>query len=97
MLFFSFETVSCFISQDSLENRQCSNTSIAATSLYIYVAINLDVDPQQDSAEERSKGNGGGTRFNRFAEEFEVVAADTGRIHNNLRNSFVEFTQQSRS
>ncbi|GMH90122.1 hypothetical protein TrVE_jg3456 [Triparma verrucosa] len=39
MLFFSFETVSCFISQDSLSNGQCSNTSYAAMFLSLYLAI----------------------------------------------------------
>ena len=39
MLFFSFETVSCFISQNSLDNGQCSNTSTAAMYLSVYLAI----------------------------------------------------------
>ena len=39
MLFFSFEAVSCFISQDSFSNGQCSNTSHAANFLSVYVAI----------------------------------------------------------
>ncbi|GMH78068.1 hypothetical protein TrST_g12709 [Triparma strigata] len=39
MLFFSFETVSCFISQNSLDNGQCSNTSSAAAILSVYLAI----------------------------------------------------------
>ncbi|GMI09881.1 hypothetical protein TrVE_jg13446 [Triparma verrucosa] len=39
MLFFSFETVSCLISQDSLSNGQCNNTSFAATFLSLYLAI----------------------------------------------------------
>ena len=39
MLFFSFETVSCFISQKSLDNGQCTNTSNVATRLSIYITI----------------------------------------------------------
>jgi len=39
MLFFSLETVSCFISQDSLSNGQCINTSFAAVVLSAYVVI----------------------------------------------------------
>ena len=39
MLFFSFEAVSCFISQDSLSNGQCGNTSSAALLLSMYLAI----------------------------------------------------------
>lgn len=39
MLFFSFETVSCFISQDYLDNGQCANTSRAAMCLSIYLVI----------------------------------------------------------
>ena len=39
MLFFSFETVSCFISQNSLSNGQCNNTSRAAMFLSLYVVI----------------------------------------------------------
>ena len=39
MLFFSFETVSCFISQDSLSNGQCSNTTSAGMLLSLYLAI----------------------------------------------------------
>ena len=50
--------------------------------------INRLVDLQQDSAEERSKRTGVGTLINRFAEGFEVVAADTGRIYDNHRNNF---------
>ena len=39
MLFFSSETVSCFISQDSLDNGQCINTSLAAVFLSGYLTI----------------------------------------------------------
>ena len=39
MLFFSFEAVSCFISQNSFSNGQCSNTSHAAMFLSFYLAI----------------------------------------------------------
>ena len=39
MLLFSFETVSCFISQDSVSNGQCGNTSSAALLLSMYLAI----------------------------------------------------------
>ena len=39
ILFFSFETVSCFISQDSLSNGQCKNTSLAAMCLSGYLVI----------------------------------------------------------
>ncbi|GMH62352.1 hypothetical protein TrST_g13759 [Triparma strigata] len=39
MLFFSFEAVACFISQKSFDNGQCENTSLAATSLSISLAI----------------------------------------------------------
>ena len=59
--------------------------------------INHVVDLQQDSAEERSKGNGVGTLINRFAGGFEVVAAATGRTHDNHRDSFALSPEQSRS
>ncbi|GMH98487.1 hypothetical protein TrVE_jg9990 [Triparma verrucosa] len=39
MLFLSFEAISCFISQDSLDNGQCSNTLIASMLLSTYLAI----------------------------------------------------------
>ena len=39
MLFFSFETVSCFISQNSLDNGQCKNTSTAAMFLSVYLGV----------------------------------------------------------
>ena len=39
LLFFSFETVSCLISQDSLYSGQCANTSNAAMLLSVYLAI----------------------------------------------------------
>ncbi|GMH98819.1 hypothetical protein TrST_g13130 [Triparma strigata] len=39
MLFFSFETVSCFISQNSLSNGQCKNTSYAAMFLSLYLVL----------------------------------------------------------
>jgi len=39
MIFFSFEAVSCFISQDSFDNGQCVNTSNAAMCLSGYLVI----------------------------------------------------------
>mmetsp|Transcript_9626 Transcript_9626/g.17488 ORF Transcript_9626/g.17488 Transcript_9626/m.17488 type:complete len:986 (+) Transcript_9626:120-3077(+) len=39
MLFFSFEAASCFISRNSLDDSQCSNTSNAAMCLSVYLAI----------------------------------------------------------
>ncbi|GMH88267.1 hypothetical protein TrVE_jg3806 [Triparma verrucosa] len=39
MLFFSFEAISCFISQDSFSNGQCKNTSHAAMFLSFYLAL----------------------------------------------------------
>ncbi|GMI04853.1 hypothetical protein TrVE_jg13375 [Triparma verrucosa] len=39
MLFFSFEIVSCFISQGSLDSEMCVNTSNAALCLSLYLAI----------------------------------------------------------
>ncbi|GMI06435.1 hypothetical protein TrVE_jg8393 [Triparma verrucosa] len=39
ILFFTFEGVSCFISQASLDNGQCLNTSIASVVLSGYVVI----------------------------------------------------------
>mmetsp|Transcript_14217 Transcript_14217/g.26095 ORF Transcript_14217/g.26095 Transcript_14217/m.26095 type:complete len:169 (+) Transcript_14217:3-509(+) len=39
MLFFSFEAVSCFISQNSLGDGQCVNTSRAAMYLSGYLAV----------------------------------------------------------
>ena len=39
MLFFAFETISCFISQNSLDNGQCVNTSGAAMNLSGYLTI----------------------------------------------------------
>jgi hypothetical protein len=39
MLFFSFEIVSCLISQNSLDNGQCRNTSTAAMFLSLYLVI----------------------------------------------------------
>ncbi|GMI01521.1 hypothetical protein TrVE_jg12109 [Triparma verrucosa] len=39
MLFFSFEVVSCFISQGSFDNGQCTNTSASALYLSSYLAI----------------------------------------------------------
>ena len=39
MLFFSFEAISCFISQDSFNNGQCKNTSHAAMFLSFYLAL----------------------------------------------------------
>jgi hypothetical protein len=39
MLFFSFEAVSCFISRASIDDGLCENTSDAAKSLSVYVAI----------------------------------------------------------
>ncbi|GMH51905.1 hypothetical protein TrST_g8216 [Triparma strigata] len=39
MLFLSFETVSCFISQNSLDNGQCTGTSIAAAYLSVFLVM----------------------------------------------------------
>ncbi|GMH91599.1 hypothetical protein TL16_g12100 [Triparma laevis f. inornata] len=39
MIFFTFETVSCFISQNSLDNGQCKNTSRAAMFLSAYLTF----------------------------------------------------------
>lgn len=39
MLFLSFETISCFVSQRSLNNRKCSNTSWASLFLSFYLAM----------------------------------------------------------
>ena len=39
MLFFSFEIVSCFISQGSLDSEMCINTSNAAGYLSVYLAV----------------------------------------------------------
>ena len=39
MLFFSFEAISCFISQGSLSNGQCNNTSHAALYLSLYLSL----------------------------------------------------------
>ena len=39
MLFFSFEAVSCFISQESFDNGQCVNTSLAAMCLSGYLVL----------------------------------------------------------
>ncbi|GMI02361.1 hypothetical protein TrLO_g14121 [Triparma laevis f. longispina] len=39
ILFFSFETVSCLISQNSLINGQCNNTSYAAMFLSLYLVF----------------------------------------------------------
>jgi len=39
MLFFSFETLSCFISQNSLDNGQCENTSMSALLLSVYLVV----------------------------------------------------------
>ncbi|GMH64909.1 hypothetical protein TrLO_g12672 [Triparma laevis f. longispina] len=39
MLFFSFETISCFISQNSFDDGQCVNTSNAAKYLSAYLGV----------------------------------------------------------
>ena len=39
MLFFSFEAISCFISKNSLDSEQCTNTSYAAKYLSVYVVV----------------------------------------------------------
>ena len=57
-------------------------------SIRVSRIINHTVDRHQETAEERSKGNGVGTLIDRFAEGIEVVAAATGRTHDNRRDSF---------
>ena len=39
MLFFSFEAVSCFISQGSIDNGQCYNTNLASMILSMYLIM----------------------------------------------------------
>lgn len=39
MVFFLFEAISCFISQDSLDNGQCDNTTNVAASLSVFLTL----------------------------------------------------------
>ncbi|GMH73979.1 hypothetical protein TL16_g06338 [Triparma laevis f. inornata] len=53
MLFFSFEALSCFVSQDSFTNGQCNNTSKAAVYLSAYIAITTMLSMARKSLSER--------------------------------------------
>ena len=66
-------------------------------SIRVPRTINLVIDRQQDSAEERSKGNGVGTLINRNAEGFQVVAAGTRRTDGSYRDIFALSPERSRS
>ena len=57
MIFFSFETLSCFAS-NGLESDQCNNTSSAALwlSIYLFIITSLSFLSKAVSREERSEG-----------------------------------------
>ena len=88
MLFFSFEIVSCFISEDSFDNGQCVNTSNAAMYLSVYLTILTTSSILSKTVPKI---------VNRFTERFHVVAADTRRTDGSYRDIFAKFTKQSRS
>ena len=75
MVFFGFEAVACYISQDSLDNGECWNTSFAAMFLSAYLAVftmltivnkSVPRSVQRETVPERLNDG--------YAEGFEVVA-----------------------